>query len=711
MRTKVTSETPTRAALLGQERARFERESSDRVLREMETRRGLIRHHNFFFTYYGDGDLPLDFSVDLSEPVPELPETVPGVSIIIVTYNCWPHTRMTLEALERYRTVPYFLTVVDNGSSDGTPDRLHQEAWLQRDWITLIALPSNVGLSAAINKALLTNDGYRPHDVVLLNNDVIPEARWCERFIASAYKEPDTGVVGCRFRSMSGLIQHTGSVMRRDFTGETNLWGKEVPDNNIYPDRWNPDIVMFSAVYIRRETLELVPAMDDGFFAYLEDSDYCYRVKEAGRKIVYDGSITMLHAHNVTVTGNKMDFGAIFTASKDRFTRKWLAKIEEKMNDCPVVIRGLSHGVGGYQRHCRELVRALDLGGVPVWTNEPLWCCDGRWRHEPIEENTVETTRHLLRMETTDPSIGQIIINFALPGHWVAIPDRINIGMTMLEVDGIPADWVHRCNSMDEIWVPSTWVREVFIASGVLVPVRVLPGPINTHVFHPKIRPFRVTPGTFRILSVFDWGERKAPEILLEACGRLAREWPDLELVLRTGSTTFDYVSVIAHYAAKYGLKIEVLSKSIPEYLVPSLYRSAHVFTLPSRGEGCGYPYLEAMAAGLPVVGTDCSAMADYLDETTGYPVRWSAVPAEALCPLYHGRRWAEPDVDHLVERIREARKDIESGANADRVRQARDRMEKRYSYEAVAATFRDLIGKACIANGLKVPGWARSGQ
>lgn len=697
---------PQRRAMAEARRA-LELESSRYVLSEMKVRHSPgrpVRQQNFLMTYHDDSDFRLDFSKDAERaglwPPPVLP-CEPKVHVIVVTHNCWPHTEMLLNALVQHRSYPYVVTVVDNGSSDGTFDRL---ARYEAEWFNRAAMGENVGLARAINAVL---EHVQPdEDVVLLNNDIVPSAKWCESFISSAYEEPDTGVVGCKLRSWSGKLQHLGSLMRRDFVGETNLWGIEVPDNGTYPDRWYPDVVMFSAVYIPAAARAVVPRLDPGYFAYLEDSDYCYQLRQAGLKVIFDGRLEMLHAHNATVRENGMDFRSIFAESRKRFIAKWKDITEERANDCPVVMRGFYYGMGGYPRHFRELARSLDLAGVPVWLNEPLAFHAGAWRMDPIEDNLEEISRHLEWMETEDPSIGEVVINFCLPHRWIRVPDRLNIGLTMLETDGIPRDWVDRCNAMDAIWVPSQSVKRVFHQSGVIVPIQVLEGPLNTHAFHPKVRGFQTSPDVFRILSVFEWGERKAPEALLEACGRLAREWPDLELILKTGSNVFDITTPIAAAAREYGLRVQVLSKGIHEWLMPSLYRSADLFVLPSRGEGCGYGYLEAMASGVPVVGTDCTAQQDYLSEETGWPVKWDMVPARALCPLYKGFNWARPDVDHLVQRIREAREGIQTGESTRRAIRARAVIEERYSHEAVAAKFKELIAELCRNTGRTVPGW-----
>lgn len=88
---------------------------------------------------------------------------------------------------------------------------------------------------------------------------------------------------------------------------------------------------------------------------------------------------------------------------------------------------------------------------------------------------------------------------------------KYKIGYTMLEVDGVPGEWIHQCNCMDEIWVPSVQCRYVPPQRGK-VPIRIMPLGVDPNYFHPGIRSARFS-DRFTFLSVFEWGERKIRRI------------------------------------------------------------------------------------------------------------------------------------------------------------------------------------------------------
>jgi glycosyltransferase involved in cell wall biosynthesis len=232
------------------------------------------------------------------------------------------------------------------------------------------------------------------------------------------------------------------------------------------------------------------------------------------------------------------------------------------------------------------------------------------------------------------------------------------IGFTMLEVDGIPRHWADVCNRMDEIWVPSRWGAERFVASGVTKPIRVVPLGYDAGRFTPGSGPRASRRFTF--LSVFEWGERKAPEVLLRAYAAAfaGPEKDDVLLLLRANNHD-GHVDVAAQIEAlglpNDGPPVAMLyNNQIRSSQLASLYRGADAFVLPSRGEGWGMPILEAMACGLPVIATPWSGPSEFLHDGVGYPIAIRGlVPADAKCPYYEGFRWADPDSDDLVAKMR----------------------------------------------------------
>jgi len=214
-----------------------------------------------------------------------------------------------------------------------------------------------------------------------------------------------------------------------------------------------------------------------------------------------------------------------------------------------------------------------------------------------------------------------------------------------------------------------------------------MPLGVDIDYFHPAIVGSRPS-SRYTFLSVFEWGERKAPEVLLRSFAEEFKESDDVVLLLSVFNRdpSVDVEREIAALDLPDSAPVVVMvNPEFSGYQMGALYRSADCFVLPSRGEGWGMPILEAMACGLPVIATDWGGPADFLHEGVGYPLAVEAmVPAQARCPYYEGFEWAEPDAGHLRFLMRE----VASAPDAARLRglAAATEVADRWTLEVAAA-------------------------
>jgi glycosyltransferase involved in cell wall biosynthesis len=573
----------------------------------------------------------------------------PPVTVVILTWNGIEYTKACLDSLHRVTDrANVDFVVVDNGSTDGTVEYLES---LTR--ITPLLNKENLGFARGNNTALRLID--RSRDVILLNNDTeIHDSLWVSKLQQSAYRDEKIGIVGCRIRRIAGdMFQHAGTYMP-DFTH----WGQQIgggeKDINQYNQDHDVEGVVFACVYIKRTVMDRIGYLDEDYFSYFEDTDYCLKAKLAGFRVVNCGGLTILHREHGATSSNNVSQNDMFLDSQKIFLGKWRDYLDHRL-DLGVVLHSTFSRPIGYAMPSQQLSIALEDVGVSV-SYEYLY---GTGTVFPVDEHRGESSGHY-RIEVIKrrkPKAAAPHLIFGQADAFDSVSGSYRVGYTMLETTGIPPEWARQCNLMDEVWVPSPFNAWTFRRSGVTAPIHVMPlGLINTHYFNPEIKGYPIE-GVYTFLSIFEWGERKAPEVLLRAFNRAFRH--DEPVVLICKYTNSDPGVSPEQIVESLQLDPEggqiLLSENVtvPYYQISQLYRSADCFVLPTRGEGWGMPILEAMACGLPVIASHWSAQQYFMNDANSYPLQVRLIDAEAKCPYYKGFKWADPDQKHLERLLR----------------------------------------------------------
>ncbi|MCL7929598.1 glycosyltransferase [Halomonas llamarensis] len=217
------------------------------------------------------------------------------------------------------------------------------------------------------------------------------------------------------------------------------------------------------------------------------------------------------------------------------------------------------------------------------------------------------------------------------------------------DVDGLSPRIVTAINANDAVYTSSHFIRDIFIAHGVRVPVTVLGHGVDpAHYRYTQ----RTVNGPFTFLCVAEPTPRKNLTMLVRAFQRAFGKRADVRLILKTAL----HDATALRQQCANAANIEIDARALRhEHDMAALYQQAHCFVLPTRFEGFGMPYLEAMATGLPVIATHYSGHLDFCRPDNSYLIDVKRmVAADTTCFPYLPGWWAEPDEDHLVSLMRE---------------------------------------------------------
>ncbi len=223
----------------------------------------------------------------------------PDVSVVIVNYNGLAFLPGCLDSLHRaFSRFTHEVIVVDNASSDGS------QAWLiERRDIRYIALSENTGFTGGNNVGVAAAEG---RVVLLLNNDTLLQTP-LDDMIAKALA-PGVGVVGCRLLYGDGRQQFSVGLDHQPLRIVLSWLGLEkrhrLPDvfrrletdpTFYLVDHASVPWVSGAVLATPRALWQKLSGLDEEFFMYCEDVDYCKRARDAGFSVAYDSSVLVTH--------------------------------------------------------------------------------------------------------------------------------------------------------------------------------------------------------------------------------------------------------------------------------------------------------------------------------------------------------------------------------------------------------------------------------
>lgn len=223
------------------------------------------------------------------------------LSIVIVNWNTKGLLTDCLNSiLDSKPKMSYEVIVVDNGSEDGSVEAIAK--FKTKLKLKVIENKSNEGYSKANNKGI--RDAVGDY-ILLLNTDTKVVDSALDRLFNFAKDHPDAGVVGARLLNADGSLQTSCfkfptlmSAMKEYWFGIKGSYGSYVPSGET-PTA--VDVVVGAAFLITPEARKRAGILNEKYFFFFEDLDYCRKVKSVGLKVYYLPEAKVIHYHGSTI--------------------------------------------------------------------------------------------------------------------------------------------------------------------------------------------------------------------------------------------------------------------------------------------------------------------------------------------------------------------------------------------------------------------------
>ena len=209
------------------------------------------------------------------------------VSIIIPNYNGGQFLINCLKSIYTlHPSYPPEVIIVDNASIDGSQTKAKKKF----PQIKLIQFQKNQGFSKAVNKGIRKAKG---DFIFILNNDTLLEKGCLKELVKTFEKDNKIGIVGGKIINPKGKFDLPGFKLNP-------YLGFMIYDSKNRNQEREIDWVSGSAMMVKKEVFEKIGLLDEKFFFYFEDTDFCLRAKRAGFKIYYQPKAKIIHLGGVS---------------------------------------------------------------------------------------------------------------------------------------------------------------------------------------------------------------------------------------------------------------------------------------------------------------------------------------------------------------------------------------------------------------------------
>ena len=279
------------------------------------------------------------------------------LSIALVNWNNRDYLEQCLESIEAAQfSLAYEVVVTDNGSTDGSQEMLAERF----PYVRIVQNEGNVGVARANNQCIQNSGGRY---IWVLNNDTVVNRESVEAMVQFLDEHPEAAAVGGNLLNSDGSLQSSfGSfpTLWEEFLLVSHIgrfFNPYFPSHNgTWPIERTVDWMSSASIVVRRTAIEQIGLIDEAYFIYSDETDWQYRLWQAGWKIYYLPEVTTVHYG-----------GGSFQPGGKRYTLVYRGRM----------LFAHKHYGPLYRIVQRSMFAAAALGRLGVWLTAQL---SGKWR-------------------------------------------------------------------------------------------------------------------------------------------------------------------------------------------------------------------------------------------------------------------------------------------------------------------------------------------
>jgi GT2 family glycosyltransferase len=297
-------------------------------------------------------------------------DSAPQIGVVIPAWNAIEYTLACLDSLARLRYPRFSVVVVDNGSQDGTREQVQAS----HPAVTVVRNERNMGFAYACNQGMDAVFGDGADYAFLLNNDTLVAPDLLSQLVAIAETLPCAGILGPKicYASQPETPWFTGMRFRLPV-----YIVRTQPRHQVQSDVPVPvDFVSGCGMLISRQLFRKIGGLNQDYFMYYEDLDYCLSAKKAGFEVFYVPQARMWHVLSVSSGGKdsplkqyfQVKSAILFTRRHTRGLWRWLNLGIRFAHAGWTALKQLLRGelrwkaIRAYGRGVHESVRARKIG-------------------------------------------------------------------------------------------------------------------------------------------------------------------------------------------------------------------------------------------------------------------------------------------------------------------------------------------------------------